>query len=243
LASLSTFNIDILKIDGSLIKNINIDETSTVITRHIIRMAQELKIKLVAERVETLDQLTFLRELKCYSGQGHIYSKPVPLEKFEEILAKKELAPVISDGVTVHGERRKFFRIKFPQLLEANLTILEIKGKKVNVGNTKVLIKNIGPGGLCFISNIRLPVDDKIIMQLRTFLIGEVIRVYGCIVWTREIEDKLFEYGVKFTFDENKRTELIRVLNQVRVRMRNDILFADGSFISGSGSPYVYFNS
>ena len=76
-------------------------------------MAQELKIKLVAERVETWDQLTFLRELKCYSGQGHIYIKPVPLEKFEEILAKKELAPVISDGVTVHGERRKFFRIKF----------------------------------------------------------------------------------------------------------------------------------
>jgi hypothetical protein len=110
LASLSTFNIDILKIDGSLIKNINIDETSTVITRHIIRMAQELKIKLVAERVETWDQLTFLRELKCYSGQGHIYSKPVPLEKFEEILAKKELAPVISDGVTVHGGAAQIFQ-------------------------------------------------------------------------------------------------------------------------------------
>ncbi len=44
-------------------------------------------------------------------------------------------------------------------------------------------------------------------------------------------------------FDENKRTDLIRVLNQVQVKMRNDVLFADGSFISGSGSPHVYFET
>lgn len=94
---------------------------------------------------------------------------------------------MISDGITVHGERRKFFRIKFPRLLETDLTILEIKGRKVNVGNTKVLVKNIGPGGLCFISNIRLPVDENIILQFRTNLIGEEVRVYGCTVWTRDI--------------------------------------------------------
>ena len=180
LTSLSTFDIDILKIDGSLIKNIEKDLTCTVITRHIVRMAQELDIKLVAERVETWDQLTFLRELKCYSGQGHIYSRPVPPEEFVEVLARKECTPVISDGITVHGERRKFFRIKFPRLLETDLTILEIKGRKVNVGNTKVLVKNIGPGGLCFISNIRLPVDENVILQFRTYLIGEEVRVYGC---------------------------------------------------------------
>lgn len=187
LTSLSTFDIDILKIDGSLIKNIEKDLTCTVITRHIVRMAQELDIKLVAERVETWDQLTFLRELKCYSGQGYIYSRPVPPEEFVEVLARKECTPVISDGITVHGERRKFFRIKFPRLLETDLTILEIKGRKVNVGNTKVLVKNIGPGGLCFISNIRLPVDENIILQFRTYLIGEEVRVYGCTVWTRDI--------------------------------------------------------
>lgn len=243
LTNLSAFNIDILRIDGSLVKNINKDETSTVITRYIIKMAQELKIKLIAERVDTWDQLSFLRDLKCYSGQGQIYSEPVPPEDFESILAKKKCKPIIVSDFTVHEDRRKYFRIKFTQPLEANLSILEIKGKKVNVGNTKVLIKNIGPGGLCFISNIRLPVDEQIILQFKTYLIGEEIRVYGCTVWTGEMEDNLFEYGVKFTFDENKRTDLIRVLNQVQVKMRNDVLFADGSFISGSGSPHVYFET
>lgn len=243
LTNLSALNIDILRIDGSLVKNINKDETSTVITRYIIKMAQELKIKLIAERVDTWDQLSFLRDLKCYSGQGQIYSEPVPPEDFESILAKKKCKPIIVSDFTVHEDRRKYFRIKFTQPLEANLSILEIKGKKVNVGNTKVLIKNIGPGGLCFISNIRLPVDEQIILQFKTYLIGEEIRVYGCTVWTGEMEDNLFEYGVKFTFDENKRTDLIRVLNQVQVKMRNDVLFADGSFISGSGSPHVYFET
>lgn len=241
LTGLNAFNIDILKLDGLLIKDINKNETSTVITRHIVRMAQELKIKLVAERIETWDQLAFLRDIKCYAGQGYIYSRPVPPKEFERLLAKKICTPEAPQGAPVHGERRKFFRIKFLRILEANLTILEIKGKKVNVGNTKVLIKNIGPGGLCFITNFRLPVDDKIIMQFKTQLIGEEITVYGCIVWSRDIENGLFEYGVKFTFDENKRTELVKVLNQVQIRMRNDSTFADGSFVSGS--PYAYFNS
>ncbi|NLY42632.1 MAG: EAL domain-containing protein [Clostridiaceae bacterium] len=243
LAYLASLNIDIIKIDGYFIKNININEKNTTIIRYIIKMAKELKIKLVAEHVETLEQLDFLRELKCYTGQGHIFSKPVPLADFEEILAKRKCTPLVTQSVKVQQDRRKFFRIKFVQLLEADLSILEIKGKKVNVGNTKVLVKNIGPGGLCFISPIRFPIIREIILQFITQLIGEEIIVYGCPVWTREIDDGLFEYGVEFTFDENKRTELIRVLNQVQIKMKNDILFADGNFVSISPNSYFKINT
>lgn len=241
LPYLNSFNIDILNLDGSCIKKINEDESNTVTTRHIINIAKELKIKLVAKQIETWEQLSFLRELKCYSGQGSLYSKPAPPEDFEKVLAKRKCKPVIANDLEVIEDRRKYFRIKFTQPLEADMSILEIKGKKVNVGSTKVLIKNIGPGGLCFISTIRLPVDEGIILQFKTHLIGEEVRVYGCTVWSGEMDDNLFEYGVKFTFDENKRTDLVRVLNQVQIRMKNDILFADGSFISGS--PYVYFKT
>ncbi len=240
---MASLNIDIIKIDGYFIKNININEKNTTIIRYIIKMAKELKIKLVAEHVETLEQLDFLRELKCYTGQGHIFSKPVPLADFEEILAKRKCTPLVTQSVKVQQDRRKFFRIKFVQLLEADLSILEIKGKKVNVGNTKVLVKNIGPGGLCFISPIRFPIIREIILQFITQLIGEEIIVYGCPVWTREIDDGLFEYGVEFTFDENKRTELIRVLNQVQIKMKNDILFADGNFVSISPNSYFKINT
>lgn len=238
LSYLSSFDIDILKIDGSFVKSINTNEVCTTITRYIIKIAQELQIKLVAEHIENWEQLDFLRELKCYAGQGYLFSKPVPPEDFEKILAKIRCTPTVEKTKAFHGERRKFFRIKFIQLLEGDLTILEIKGKKINIGNTKVLIKNIGPGGLCFVSNIRFPVQRDIVLQFITQLVGEEVRVYGCPVWTREIDDDLFEYGVEFTFDENKRTDLIRVLNQVQVKMKNDILFAEGSFVSGSPSTY-----
>lgn len=239
LAYLNSFNIDILKIDGSFIKNINIDETSTIITKYIIKMAQELKIKLVAEHIETLDQLDFLRKLKCYTGQGYMFSKPVTLKAFEKILDKKKCNPVIVKDSIVHECRRKFSRLKFIQALEAGLTILDIKGKKVNVGNTKVLIKDIGDGGLCFISNIRIPIERDIVLQFTTQLIGKEIKIHGHSVWIEEIDDNLFEYGIEFTFDENKRTDLIDILNRVQIKMKNNILFADGSFISES--PYFYF--
>lgn len=118
LAYLSSFNIDILKIDGSFIKNININETSTIIIKHIIKMAQDLKIKLVAEHIETWEQLSFLKELKCYMGQGYIFSKPVSLKMFEKILVKEKCKPVIAKDSIVNKNRHRFFsRVKSKQAL------------------------------------------------------------------------------------------------------------------------------
>lgn len=240
LSRLMSSNIDILKIDGSFIKNITLDETSTIITKNIINMAHELNIKVVAERIEKIEQLTTLNNYKCYAGQGFIYGKPVPLEDIEKILAKGKCKPIIaSDEVMYHEERRKLFRVKFHHSLEADMTIKEIQKKKINIGNTKVLIKNIGAGGLCFISNIRLPLDKGIILQFITELIGKEVKIHGSLVWTEEIDHNLYEYGVEFIIDENERTDLITTLNQVEIKMRNDILFADGRFISHS--PKVYF--
>jgi len=240
LAHLNSFNIDILKIDGSFIKNILLEETSTVITRSIINMARELKIKMVAEGIENWEQLYYLRGLNCYSGQGFLYSKPVPLKEFEKTLAKRKCKPILVDDSPVkpYKNRRKFFRIEFNQLLEADMTVLEIKGKKIKVGNTKVLIKNIGAGGLCFNSNMKLPIETDFILQFKTQLLGKELKVYGCTVWTEEIDDNLFEYGIKFTFDENDRSDIIKELNEVQIKMRNNILFADGSFVSGSAGLY-----
>jgi len=240
LAYLASFNINILKIDGSFIKKINVNETSTTITRYIIKIAQELKIKVVAEHIENWDQLNFLKGEKCYTGQGYIYSAPIPALEFEKLLSMKFLKPTRPKDMPFKEERRKFFRLQFNQLLEALVTVLEINGRKVNVGNTKVLIKNIGPGGLCFISNIRLPIDKGIILRFITELLGEEIRVYGSTVWTKEIGGSLFEYGVEFSNDENKTTELIRVLSRVQIIMRKNIMFAEGSFISCTHN--LYFN-
>lgn len=220
LTYLPSLNIDLLKLDGSFIQNINKNNASTTITKHIINMTQELKIKLSVERIETWEQLEFLRNLRCYAGQGHLYSKAVPKIEFENILAKRKCKPVIANDTQFVGDRRQYFRVKFIQPLEADLTILEIKGKKVNVGNTKVLVKNIGPGGLCFVSDINLPVDKDIILQFTTKLMEEEIRVYGYSVWSNEIDTNLYEYGIKFSLDENKLSDLVRLLNKVQIAMK-----------------------
>ncbi|HHV72938.1 MAG TPA: EAL domain-containing protein, partial [Clostridia bacterium] len=242
LASLYSFKVDYLKLNSLFIKNAILDERSNTITSFIIRMARELKIKLVAEGIENGEQLLYLKELNCYAGQGNIYTKPLVLEDFEKILAKRECKPrLIKVKKILRKEKRKFFRIKFHQLLEATMTVLTIKGETVNVGNTKVLIENIGPGGLSFISNIRFPVEKYFILQFITRLIGEDIKVYGYPARREKLGDDLFKYGIEFTIDENERTNLTRILNQVQVKMRNNILFAEGDFISTS--PYAYFNS
>ena len=95
---------------------------------------------------------------------------------------------IVSDvKVPIKEERRRFFRINLPLPLESVLEVLEIKGRKVNVGNTKVLIKNIGPGGLCFVSDIKFPVQNSIILQF-TFQLDEEIKVRGNIVWAGKLK-------------------------------------------------------
>jgi len=85
---------------------------------------------------------------------------------------------------------------------------------------------------------MKLPIETDFILQFKTQLLGKELKVYGCTVWTEEIDDNLFEYGIKFTFDENDRSDIIKELNEVQIKMRNNILFADGSFVSGSAGLY-----
>jgi hypothetical protein len=119
------------------------------------------------------------------------------------------------------------------------MTISAIKGKSINVGNTKVLIKNTGPGGLCFISNIKLPVGKDFILQFTTQLAGKKLRVYGYCVWMEIRDDNLYEYGVELILDEDGRSYLVKDLNKVQINMKNNILFDTGSCFSGS--PRLFF--
>jgi hypothetical protein len=135
--------------------------------------------------------------------------------------------------------RRRYFRIDFNKLLETDLTIVKVKGKEIHTGYAKVLVKNIGPGGLCFISNLRLPVDKTFILQFTMYLIDEGIRVNGHTVWTKEMENGLHIYGVEFDITEDNRLELIQELNQIQIMIRNNNLFAEEYFILEP--PDVYF--
>ncbi|MCD7034022.1 EAL domain-containing protein [Metabacillus sp. GX 13764] len=83
LSYLQDLPLDTLKIDRSFIKRINSNEQSNAIISSIITLAGHLNLEVVAEGVETEEQLSFLKELSCPSIQGYYYSPPLPSEELE----------------------------------------------------------------------------------------------------------------------------------------------------------------
>jgi diguanylate cyclase len=86
LSYLRKFPIDALKIDQSFVSQISADGDDTSIVTAVISMAQGLKLRVVAEGVETLEQLAFLRARDCDEAQGYYFSRPVPAQQFAELL-------------------------------------------------------------------------------------------------------------------------------------------------------------
>jgi EAL domain-containing protein (putative c-di-GMP-specific phosphodiesterase class I) len=86
LAYLQTFPLDALKIDQSFVRQIGTAGADTSIVTAVIGMAQGLKLRVIAEGVETLEQLEFLRAHRCEAAQGYYFSRPVPPEQFAELL-------------------------------------------------------------------------------------------------------------------------------------------------------------
>lgn len=89
LAYLKEFPITTLKIDKSFIKGIPYKLNDRAITATIIMMGHVLGFKVLAEGVETCEQLNFLRESNCDSYQGYFSSKPLSAQEFELFLHKK----------------------------------------------------------------------------------------------------------------------------------------------------------
>ena len=78
LSYLKKFPIDVIKIDRSFIKDIPDNQDDMEITSAVIAMAHNLKLKVVAEGIETAAQLNFLRRHRCDIGQGYLFDRPIP---------------------------------------------------------------------------------------------------------------------------------------------------------------------
>lgn len=77
LSYLKRFPINTLKLDKSFVNDIPGNEDISTIVRSVIHMGQSLHLRVVAEGVETADQLKFLQAYDCAEGQGYYFSKPV----------------------------------------------------------------------------------------------------------------------------------------------------------------------
>jgi EAL domain-containing protein (putative c-di-GMP-specific phosphodiesterase class I) len=78
--------LDILKIDQSFVRD-SANPDGAALVSSIITLAHKLRLRVVAEGVETEDQWLFLRRLGCDHMQGYLFGKPLPAEQFREILA------------------------------------------------------------------------------------------------------------------------------------------------------------
>ena len=83
---LRRFPIDVLKIDRAFIADSASDAGAAAIVVSIIALAHNLKLRVIAEGVETAQQLSFLRSHGCDEMQGHYFSEPLPAVQFEQLL-------------------------------------------------------------------------------------------------------------------------------------------------------------
>ncbi|MBF0554388.1 MAG: EAL domain-containing protein [Nitrospirae bacterium] len=91
LSYLKRFPIDCLKIDRSFVSEITTDTDDAAIATAIIAMSHSLKLKVIAEGVETDGQLEFLRALDCDEAQGYLFSKPLSSDDLKAYLMSKKL--------------------------------------------------------------------------------------------------------------------------------------------------------
>jgi EAL domain-containing protein (putative c-di-GMP-specific phosphodiesterase class I) len=86
LSYLRRFPIDALKIDQSFVRQITMTPEDTTIVSAIISMGQSMKLRVIAEGVETQKELVFLQDHQCDEGQGYYFSRPVCPEEFAKLL-------------------------------------------------------------------------------------------------------------------------------------------------------------
>lgn len=80
---LSHLPLDILKLDKTFVRAIGRDPKSVAVIEAILALARSLALEVVAEGVETEDELAFLRQHRCALGQGYLFSRPLPARQFE----------------------------------------------------------------------------------------------------------------------------------------------------------------
>ena len=92
MSYLKRFPLDKLKIDQSFVFGLPDDDNDAAITRAVIALGQSLKLKVIAEGVESQEQLALLRDQGCDEYQGYFFSPPLPTREFAELLDQASAA-------------------------------------------------------------------------------------------------------------------------------------------------------
>jgi EAL domain-containing protein (putative c-di-GMP-specific phosphodiesterase class I) len=89
LTYLKHLPLDQIKVDQHFVRNVVTDPVDAIMVGTIICMANNLGLEVISEGVETEEQMAFLMEHGCNAFQGYLFSKPVSLEEFEQLLQSR----------------------------------------------------------------------------------------------------------------------------------------------------------
>ena len=242
LKTLNQLKFDSVKIDRSFIKDIWRNEGSLQITKAIIQLAHNLNIKVVAEGVEDYHQFSILKEQNCDYIQGYLFSRPVAPLEFEKLMIDN---PPVSEKLRLiskqsNENRRKYFRILFKYPLIGSMTVHLFNNKPVQIGNSPILIEDIGPGGLCYVTKIKFPINEGFVLGVETKILDTQLAFQGHNVWCKEVDDGLYQYGFEFNIEETDRTHLLRLLNQFQIKYKKDVFLPSCSFIKISNNAQFF---
>ncbi len=106
LSYLDSLPFDVLKIDKSFIDRIPTDEKSRSMVSGIINLAHNLHYEIIAEGIETLEQMHLLKDMECEYGQGYLFSKPVSAEEAELLIQNGFFKPTDAFGESSIVTRR-----------------------------------------------------------------------------------------------------------------------------------------
>ena len=86
LSYLRRFPIDVLKIDQSFVHGLTVNSRDKQLISAIIALGKSLELNIIAEGVETIEQLNVLKALQCEEGQGYLFSQALPAKDFAQLL-------------------------------------------------------------------------------------------------------------------------------------------------------------
>lgn len=171
--------------------------------------------------------------------QGYLFSEPVALKTFEQMLQTGYLLPSKKKLTKIpEVEHREFFRIEFPYNVLGHMTILEVNNRQVSLGTTQILMKNISLGGMKIISLLKLPINSNMKFMFTFTLMNELFELEGALIWKDDAKEDMFVYGVKFNFNDEDR--LAPLINRISVHLKTNQQIPNTAFIYED--PILFLN-
>lgn len=151
LSYLKRMPVDHLKIDKSFVSDVDSNPEDAHIARSVISLGHSLGLRVIAEGVETPEQLEFLRSHNCDEMQGYLYSRPLPAEEVGNLLKEGRKMDVLCGFVKKGGERTLLLVDDEENVLRSLVRLLRRDGYNI-------LTANSGEEGLSILAQHRVGV-------------------------------------------------------------------------------------